>query len=238
MAKVKYSGLVTSINGKLSDSTLATSRGINYIKKTGRPSIKPSSLKQSEIRGLTSTLSGYWYSLAQTNKDLWNSYGSSISPGIPGFSAFMKLNMVLINAFGLSHLISFPPSTPSTPAHVLGVTCICYGNGSFDINWSSPFNSNLFIFCNYRPILSRYKTSSQPWKFGFTCSSLLEHKDISTGYENSRPVDFRLHTFDLFGRVSPSSHIFRSSLFSIYYIVDSLGNNYVDSLNNRYFLRR
>ena len=226
MAKIHYSALINDIKGKLGDSVLAVTKGIAYIRRHNSSPLKLRTARQTQIRGQASTLSGEWYALSDVLKSLWNAYASSLPAGVSGFNAFLKLNSRLYYLFNKSYAISYPPQTPATPVHVQTISCVCFTAGKFEINWQLPYNSNANILCDYRAILPIYKTSSLAWKFGFSAGSLSQRCSIDTYLENARPCDFRVRSFDIYGRVSPWSHVFRASRFNPSYNWSDLGRQF------------
>ena len=226
MAKIHYSALINDIKGKLSGSVLAVTKGIAYIRRHNSSPLKIRSSKQTQIRGQASTLSGEWYALSSVYKSLWNAYAASLPAGTSGFNSFLKLNSRLYYLFNKSKKLSYPPQTPSTPKHVRTISGVCFTAGKFEINWQLPYISNTFVLCDYRPILPIYKTSSLPWKFGFTSSSLSQRNSINTYLENARPCDFRVRSFDIYGRVSPWSHIFNADRFNPGFTWSDLGQQF------------
>ena len=226
MAKIHYSALVNDIKGKLSGSVMAVTKGISYIRRHNSSPLKTRSAKQTQIRGQASTLSGEWYSLSETQKELWNAYASSLPAPISGFNAFLKLNSRLSYLFDKSAQLLYPPPTPSTPVHVQTISGVCFTAGKFEINWQLPYNSSANILCDYRAILPIYKSSSLAWRFGFTASSLSQRNSIDTFLENARPCDFRVRSFDVYGRVSPWSHVFQATRFNPGYNWSDLGQQF------------
>ena len=229
MVKVLYSSLVNTLSGKLHDGVFAKTKGISYLRRHNSSPRKTKSSSQFKIRGSISTLSGLWYSLSSLLKSLWNSYAAATNSGSSGFNQFIRLNNRLYYLFDKSKYISGPPPSPYTPVFPKSVSCICFSAGNFEINWQYPADPDTFIFCNYRPVLPLHKEVSPTWKFGFSSDSSFLYKQLSTGYEESRPVEFRLRSFDLFGRVSPWTHVFSATRFDPGFNWTDLGQQFSQS---------
>lgn len=208
MARIQYSALINKFQGKLCGSIFASSKGVNYIKRHNQNNTDYRSVKQIEVRNIISDLSGEFYSLTDTQKDLWTSYASMLSKPVSAINCYISLNHKLIYYLGPSAKRSSPPLTPGTPTHLSGLSAHAYGTSDFTIAWTSPALSTLTVIINYRPVFGIERTTSQQWKFGATVSSDSLSKLIETDYDIGTIVKFKCRTIDLSGRLSPWSHVF------------------------------
>jgi len=208
MARIQYSALVNQIQGKLSGSVLASTKGITYIKRHNQNNTDRRSIKQIEIRNVISDLSGEFYSLTDTQKSLWSAYAAMLSIPVSAINCYISHNHKLIYYLGLASKITSPPLFPGTPTHLSGLSAQAYGTSDFTISWTSPALSTLTVIINYRPVFGIERTTSQQWKFGATVASNSLSKLIQTDYDIATIVKFECRTIDLSGRLSPWSHVF------------------------------
>jgi len=211
MAIVQYSGLVNRIGGKLAGSVFSSTKGIAYIKRHNANVTDHRSSRQLDIRQIISDLAGEYYSLSDTQKELWNSYASMLSEPVSGINCFIALNQKLIYYLGLSKKRTSPPLTPGTPTHLSGLSASPSGTSDFIISWTSPALSTLTIIINYRPMFGIERTTSQQWHFGATAASSELSKVILTDYDLSTLVKFKCRTINEYGILSPWSHVFSQS---------------------------
>jgi hypothetical protein len=84
MARVTFINAILS--GKLAGTIYARNKRGYYVKGWSKP-LDPKSAAQLANRSLFSTCAGMWHSLTDGNKQLWNSYGSTIYVAKSGASA-------------------------------------------------------------------------------------------------------------------------------------------------------
>lgn len=114
MAKVKFSGLISEMRGKLNGSVFARNRGGAYIRTKVTPS-NPKTDAQVQARALLAEFSQAWRGLTQAQRDSWSSvvaqwattdiFGDVVNP--TGSTLFTRLNINIRLAFGA--VIVVPP---------------------------------------------------------------------------------------------------------------------------------
>lgn len=230
MAIISFSALVNKISGKLSGTIFSSTKGITYLKKHNPSPTDHRSIKQVEIRQQISDLSGEYYSLSDTQKELWESYACMLPNPLSGINAFVSLNQKLIYYFDPTKKTNSPPLTPGTPQHLIGLTISPFGPSDFSVSWTSPSFSTLTVIINYRPGIGIERTTSQQWKFGGTEAASSLSKLIDTDYDAGRILKFKCRTIDLSGRLSPWSHAFpETSLLAGRYGYPAYGYAYYNS---------
>lgn len=124
MAKIVFSGLVSSIKGKLGGSVLRGGRGGTTLMDAYKPKASATN-PQLAHRGRISNKASEWYALSSSVKQLWNKYASLKATPMSGQDAYVMLNIRLASA---DHddlvAITSPPATPSTPESLVGFAAI------------------------------------------------------------------------------------------------------------------
>ena len=224
MAKIELSALVNRIRGKLSGTVLSTTKGINYLKRYNPKPVQHRTRLQAQIRGAASDLSGEWYSLSSTLKDLWQAYASMLPRPMSAINAYISLNQRLIHYFGTTAKRTAPPPTPATPEHVQGLSIIPKGTSDFCITWTKPTDANTHVVVNYRPLFGIERTTSQQWKFGAVAASNLLSARINTAYDAGTIIKFKVRTIDTYGRASPWMNVMqKTALYAGRYGYSSYG---------------
>lgn len=207
MAKIFYTALINTIRGRLPNSVFARTRGVHYLKAHNPTPADRRTTRQTQIRGQISTLAGQWYSLTETQKQLWNAYADAAPHPQSGINAYIGINQRLMYYFGAGARRTAPPPTPTTPEHPQGTNVLSKGNVDFCVMWDHPTDSNTFLLVNLRPVLGIERTTSQQWKFGAIARADKRSIRINTDYPDDYRLNFRIRTLDLFGRASPWSHV-------------------------------
>jgi hypothetical protein len=124
MARIQFSGLVSSIQGSIGGGTLQKNRYGFSIRKKPMPTNRRS-VNQTAVRTVVSYLQGQWQNLTSDQRSAWNeflNYSPTYSKNsrnrlISGHSLFLKYNSVRM-FIGESPLLAFDYSiTPSLLAN-------------------------------------------------------------------------------------------------------------------------
>lgn len=207
MAKIMYSALVNRISGRISHSVLSNWKGKGVIKRHNASIHQPHSAAQQAIRGLFSDLAGEYYSLTSIQKELWQSYVSVLADRMTPLNAYVGMNQIKQKYLPGSARLSTPPSTPSTPAHIVGFTVSALAASDFSIGWTTPVAATAVIVADYWPMPGFDNTIAPRFVFGVSATPAGLSVALCTTYPVGTVIKFRVRTIDLFGRTSPWSNM-------------------------------
>ncbi len=99
MAKIKLSGIISDISGKVGGSIFQKSQS-GYILRNLSIPVNKKTLAQVNIRNITNNLQQYWLNLSQSQREIWQSFSryNSLKQKnfsnllINGHQTFLKLN--------------------------------------------------------------------------------------------------------------------------------------------------
>lgn len=229
MAKITYSGLVDEIKGSLGGSTIKGHKAGSILKQKTTPR-RPRTQSQQRLRGYVNQLSGDWYSLPDTNKELWNKYASLLSGKLSGFNAFIMLNTRLLKTghASLVQIIS-PPSSPGTPPFVNGLTFAITDTTHHTISWSAPLDSSNYVSVFYAIQAGYSPKNKESWHFIATVRSDTGQIIHTHSYPLGTIFFYRALSIDLFGRIAPWSTASGLCPFGYYYGQSYYGDGYYGS---------
>jgi len=125
MARIKYSGLIESINGSIGGTTFQTNRYGFTVKRKPVPS-KPNTPSQNARKTAMFAVQQAWIGLTAANRAAWNTYASTyprptrlnINSNLNGFNYFLAYHLIrrqhdtvtLANPSGVQRTFSFVSS--------------------------------------------------------------------------------------------------------------------------------
>lgn len=203
MPKVTYSALVESASGKLGGSILKGVKSGSILRR-GQTPRKPRSAKQQETRGLYNTYAGKWYALTATEKALWNKFASLLPEPITGLNAYIQHNVRLLKA-GHTDLsaITAPPSSPSTPEHIVGHELLRIAATTMRYQWTGPSDTSHWVELFWAVAAGYSFEGKQKWQHVDTTRSDDNYIEWTNNYPLETPIHVRARTIDVFGRISP-----------------------------------
>lgn len=210
MATIEYPSIIHRFKGKLSGSVFSSRKGTSVLKKHNSKIHQPRSEKQQQIRGFFSDLAGEYHSLSDFQKSLWSTYASTIPKEIDsmtGLNAYVKHNIIIQKYFPGSSRLTYPPSTPGTPGHVIDLYSWTLPNSSFCFSWTRPNLSTVYVIVDYWAMPGRDSVPDSLWTFGASVGSDALSCVINTEYPPNTVMKFTVRTLDIYGRVSPWSHV-------------------------------
>jgi len=199
--------MVNTIRGSLRGDVASAWKGRNYLRDKNHSPRQPRTEKQQNIRGYMASLSGEWYPLTATQKELWSKYGSLMPRPITGLNAYIKLNANLWNYLGTAYKITAPPPTPSVPGAIVGLSCASVDNVTNQCIWTAPTETCVLVIMDFSPMAGYDEGANPRWSFAASASAsavLVEH---THAYPEGTIINYQLRTMDLYGRVTPNSVI-------------------------------
>jgi hypothetical protein len=153
MAKVKFTGFLADMRGKLNGSVFARNRGGQYVRTKVTP-LNPQSIAQVTARNLLTGLAQGFRSLSENEITAWNQavtqwqttdiFGDLVSP--TGLALYVRLNANIANAGGTA--ITSPPAPTGAAALItLGLVADVSGD-TFDVSFTPatvPANHTMYI---------------------------------------------------------------------------------------------
>jgi hypothetical protein len=203
MTKIQYSSLINEIRGKISGSVLSVRKGVTYLKRHNQKQRQPHTADQQTVRGYLNNLTGLWYSLSDTKKQLWNSYAAQQKNPMTGLNSFNMLNLAICRYLNKTKIITSPPPIPSTPPIFMTFHVWTPGNGFWAVNWIPGDDRSITVISQYWALPGRDDNAIHRWKFG-CCGSLFDGVcNFGTGLPEDTRIKFRVRTMDIYGRFSP-----------------------------------
>ena len=206
MAKIKFTALVDTIRGGWNGSVLSQWKGINVTKSHPTPR-QPRTEAQQRIRGLMNDLSGEFYALSSTLKDLWNRYASLLPKTMTGLNAYIYQNLNLVRYLGSAYKVTNPPPTPSTPEAIVGFAITVTDSTHNSIAWTTPTGDSDYVVVDYSFMAGRDDSSHPRWSFaagGSASGSPLTHVH---SFPVGTVMRYRARVMDSFGRLSPNTAV-------------------------------
>lgn len=217
MAKIQYTALVEEIKGSLGGSTIKGHKAGSILKQKTTPR-RPRTQAQQRLRGYVNQVSGDWYSLSDTNKELWNKYASLLSDKLSGFNTFIRLNTRLLKSSHASLVqINSPPVTPGTPRHLESVTRETLNLTQRKITWTAPLTSDDYIDLYYAIQAGYSVTDKEAWHHVETVRSDVGEITHTHAYPDGTVMNYRARTIDIWGRLSPWCSVLESATFGAFY---------------------
>ncbi|MCK4624301.1 MAG: hypothetical protein KAV00_03250 [Phycisphaerae bacterium] len=206
MAKWTPSGLVADIRGKLGSDVYSFQRGVHYIKRHNANPNQPDSAKQQACRGYFSDLSGAFFHLSPTYKQMWWKLASIRGEGNTALSEFLRVNL-FIYASGIAGLsrIDHPALSVTTPPHVEDFQVTATDSTQNVLSWSAPGGAAVFVQAWKQFDWNYFSGYNQQWVLlaADTASSLqiVHNHDTPSGER----IWYKLRSFDAEARRSPFS---------------------------------
>lgn len=206
MAKIVFSALVERMSGKHGKNGTVSSvwKGINVLKRHPIPR-QPRSASQQEIRGILNTLSGDWYALTSTEKDLWNKYASLLPGALTGLNAYVRLNANLYRYTGSATTITAPPPTPGTPEAVGGLAVTPTTSILNTVTWTSPTGTSDYLITDYTFMAGRDDRAHPRWSYAAGSSPSALTATHAHTFPLGTILSYRVRVMDQYGRTSPFS---------------------------------
>lgn len=188
MARIKYSGLIDSINGSVGGTTFQNNAYGFTIKR--KPNmIRPLSADQNERKLIFSRVARAWRELSDAQRASYNTYASASpqyaknnpSSQLTGYAVFMKYNSLRVLT-GQSILNTAPVGVPASVEMVY--TIIRDGSSLYiEFNRSSGAEDwNLLCFVSRRFGDSQNFIGTSPFYFGFRTSQSYITLPITNDY--------------------------------------------------------
>lgn len=206
MAKVLFSALVARMGGKVNGQTMSQWKGINVLKTTGNPR-QPRSATQQRIRGIMNDLSGEYYALSSTLKDLWNRYASLLPNPMTGLNAYQYQNANLVRYLGVSKKITNPPPTPSTPESLIGFSAVNTDDTTATIAWTAPSTAGDYVIVDYAFMAGRDDGANPRWSFAGGASASALTVVHTHAFPIGTVLKYRARSMDSYGRLSPNAAV-------------------------------
>lgn len=153
MAKVKFTGFLADMRGKLNGSVFARNRGGQYVRTKVTP-LNPQSIAQVSARNLLTGLAQGFRSLSENEITAWNQavtqwqttdiFGDLVSP--TGLALYVRLNANIANAGGTA--ITSPPAPTGAAALITLGLVADVSSDQFDISFTPatvPADHTLYI---------------------------------------------------------------------------------------------
>lgn len=209
MAKIIFSALVETIRGSHGKGGTVSSawKGINVLKRHPSPR-QPRTATQQNIRGIMNTLSGDWYAISSTLKDLWNKYASLLPGAMTGLNAYQKLNANLHRYLGSSAAITAPPPTPGTPEPCGTLAVTVTDSVTNTITWVTPTGVADYAIADFSFMAGRDDRANPRWGYAIGASASALTAVHTHAYPVGTIMSYRVRVMDAHGRMSPFSERF------------------------------
>lgn len=214
MGKIFYSALVNTIRGRVSHSVLSSWKGINVVKRHNPNPRQPRSAHQQRVRGLMNDLSGDWYAMSATLKEMWNKYASLMRKPMSGMNAYQHLNLALARYFGTANIISSPPPSPSTPEMPWPFTTTAQAGQLVDCSWTVPTDASWLVLVYESPLVGLDDISHPRWDFVCSSAADLGICTIASSFPVGTYLRVMSKSIDSYGRVSPQTPIETATLIT------------------------
>ena len=143
MAKIKYSGLVSEMRGKLNGGVLSRNRGGAYVRNKVTP-LNPQTDAQVNVRNFFTTNSKAWRGLLQSVRNAWNSavsgfistdiFGDGLTPS--GANLYQRINTNLLNIN--ESVLTNPPTPAAVPSFLTFSVAIDHSDGTAFLSFTDP----------------------------------------------------------------------------------------------------
>lgn len=156
MARIIYSGLVTSIKGSIGGTTFQSNAYGNTVKNKPNMVI-PNSVDQEQRKLILSKATKAWSTLTDAERSNWNTYATTfpqyaknnLSSQLSGFAVFVKWHAALFLGQGLNSDVDGNPSLVAVPLEtVTAKVIVAAGVMSLDLDFGLADNTyyvNVFI---------------------------------------------------------------------------------------------
>ncbi len=224
MARIVYSGLVTSIRGSVGGTTFQKN-GFGYTVKNKPKMVLPLSQDQALSKLILRTITGYWRQLSSSNRNDWNTYASTYPQYSAHNPAVQISGYTLFCMWGFQYLLGtfventpvlspslFLPATPVVGFTLTKPTSSELTLGSTFTPSSSDWNCNVYLSQAVPPTINF--VGSRP-RFIALIDSSITSMDITGEYaskfgklpEIGDRIALRYVLYALFGgRVVASTH--------------------------------
>lgn len=156
MARIIYSGLVTSIRGSIGGTTFQNN-AYGFTIKNKANMIRPNSIDQEVRKIIFSSAVKNWSSMSQTFRDNWNTFASTfpqfskhnVSSVLSGFAVFVKWHTAFYLGFGDYSFIDGIPSVAPVAMDSASITIVNAASVlTLNSTWAigdESWNVNIFI---------------------------------------------------------------------------------------------
>ncbi|MFQ5445942.1 MAG: hypothetical protein ACE5FF_03325 [Saprospiraceae bacterium] len=190
MAKLKLSGLLSGLSGKINGSVAARNRGGAYLRTKVTPS-NPQTAAQSTARNLMTQYAQAWRGLTVAQRAAWNGavdgfqttdvFGDLRTPS--GENLYIRLNINLEIAGGTP--ITTPPA-PSSVAALDSISLAVVGGVSFDLTFAPtpiPASTAMMVeaTAGMSPGINNF--NSRLRKIAVLAAATASPQDLNTQYE-------------------------------------------------------
>jgi len=173
LGKIIPSALISSIKGKINDSTFQSWKGRITLRNTGSHSQRFSE-NSYLTKGYASFLSSCYYLLTSDQVYFWNYLGTLFPSLMSGFDAFMKVNLALsmaqnndLQPYSTAPVSYSPPDTP------VYFSCrYSQRNDELQLYWAIPSESNIYVTGCFAVQVGLSTKSSPSWKNVSTVKSI------------------------------------------------------------------
>lgn len=213
MAKWYPSGMVADIRGKLGSDIYSFQRGVHYIKRHNPNPNQPDSAKQQACRSYFADLSGAFFHLPDTYKQMWWKLASLRGQGNTALSEFLRVNL-FIYASGIAGLsrVDHPALEVATPGHPEEIQVIATDSTQNVLSWSAPSGAGVFVQAWHQYDWNYFSGYNQQWILlaADTASSLqiVHNHDTPSGDR----IWYKLRTFDAEARRTPFSGVIKVTI--------------------------
>jgi hypothetical protein len=201
MAKIQYSALINSIEGKLAGTIFTHGPYGSYLKRATNP-CKPQTIKQSLIKCAFQDAAKTWRSQTPAQRLLWNvAAKSTVVRSILGTSISVSGFTLFMSGCGQAHMAGVPfPTAPLPQALLYRVTSGSMAWGGSPANMILTFAPIIPINC----ILLLYMTA--PCSAGINTPNKRWRFIKKFVYGNTSPQNVRAEYEAVFGSVPAPTH--------------------------------
>lgn len=172
MARVKYSPIIDSINGKIANVVFQDGKAGAIVRNRVVPA-NPNTAAQANARGILSLISKSWAALSDAQRTSWdtaaaspewrqtNAYGEGFQ--LSGEQLFIKLNSVI--EFVQESTLTSPPSKATFDSITIGALTAAAGTPALSLAFSGTLSSNFQFNILASPQVSQGNMSSKSVRF-------------------------------------------------------------------------
>lgn len=202
MPKVTPGAAVESLQGKLGGGVFRQTRSGLLLTRTVHPRQEQSAAEAFIKRNLNQ-ITGDWNTLSDLQKDAWGKYASMLPGPLSGANVYVRHNMRLLNANHVTLAqINMPPSTPSTPDFVQGLTATTSA-GVSTIAWTAPLSASAYVQLQYYLQVAFSMKDKERWVLLPATRSDIGQRTHTISPPTGYSLFYRARTIDLQGRVAP-----------------------------------
>lgn len=172
MARVKYSPIIDSVNGKIANVVFQDGKAGAIVRNRVVPA-NPNTAAQASARNILSSVSKAWAGLTDAQRGAWdtaaassewrqtNGYGEGFQ--LSGEQLYIKLNSVI--DFIQETRLTTPPSKATFDSITLGALTAAAGTPALSLAFSGTLSSNFQFMISASPQVSQGNMSSKSVRF-------------------------------------------------------------------------